>query len=453
MLEAYQSDLLFATIPESTKIADLNLVTSAIQYGGVSFEGNRLPFSLKPNVVSERDALHLANHLGVVRSTLNRLLKRLRRDLSESRDSPLVKFFGTYSKWFGLMASEKRSIDDIMLMRFDAARPRFGQFLAMETNSGCPGGVINCANVKQAWYLSETARSYESHFNIATYPVDRDTGFISFVLELASQLPSPNVAVCNFNGTYTNELSELSERSSRLAKEKGCGRIVTADLREVKVRDGVTYAGDTPVGILYNKIDATMVEPDDPEIGGWLDASASQSSVFLNSLAALYVGEAKSAFAALYDDAVRAHIAVSEQEVRALEESIAYTKRVCDMTCEEYADVQHNRHQYVLKADYESRGVGVYVGATTNKPEWERVLSDYISENGVAQRAIDIETREAEAQSYDCADLAVVEEFSGADAFFFGDTFAGLVGRAHQSSVFNVGNGGREVPTLIVKGQ
>jgi hypothetical protein len=44
----------------------------------------------------------------------------------------------------------------------------------------------------------------------------------------------------------------------------------------------------------------------------------------------------------------------------------------------------------------------------------------------------------------------VRQEFYGADWFFYGDTFSGCVSRAHVNKVFNVGNGGCEVPTIVL---
>jgi uncharacterized circularly permuted ATP-grasp superfamily protein len=445
----------FSSINPELFAADTANIRRTLLDKGVNFEGRTLPVSLKPNLIDAGEAHDLAADLALVRQALNKLVDGLRRELSAGRVGRLSAFFADYQQWFSIIASEARRLDPIMLMRFDTVRKAHGSFLAVEPNACCPGGVIHAARVRGAWLQTALGQRYASTFEIEESAVDDEYGFVQFVLSLAKQYPAKNVAVCNYNGVYTFELEALAEAGNVVRQnfDPGAGQIVFCDIRELSVRAGLTYAREIPVGVVYNKIDATMIRDGDPEIAGWQESCRSRSCDFLNSLGAIYLAESKSAFAALMDETIQNLINLDVTEVAAIKRRVPVTTSIPMLEQRGLSgNAVTNRHDYVLKPNYESRGVGVLVGRHTTEAIWIQALKAYGISGGVVQDAIDIETRLVREVSTATGDLVNQVEFFGADVFFFGADFAGIVGRSHTDPIINVGNGGREIPTLVISG-
>lgn len=434
---------------------DTAYIRRALHDKGVNFEGRTLPVSLKPNLIDAGVAHDLAADLALVRRALNKLIDSLRRELITGKASRLSAFFADYQQWFSIIVSEVRHLDPIMLMRFDTVRKAHGPFLAVEPNTCCPGGVIHSARVRRAWLQTTMGQQYASTFEIEETAIDDEYGFAKFLLSLAKQYPAKNVAVCNYNDVYKFELEALVEAGNVVKQnfDSDVGQIVFCDIRELSVLDGITYARDVPVGIVYNKIDATMIQNGDPEIAGWQESCRSPSCDFLNSLGAIYIAESKSAFAALMDESLQNLINLDAMEIAAIKRRVPATISIPTLEQDDLSrTIITNRHDYVLKPNYESRGVGVLVGRYTNEATWIQALKSYGLSGGVAQEVIDTETRLVLEAPTETSGLRSQVEFFGADVFFFGVAFAGIVGRSHTDPVINVGNGGREIPTLIVSG-
>ena len=419
---------------------------------GVNFEGREIPISLRPNVLSTDYVNSLSHDLAHVRRSIVKLVTRLRFDLQSGIRSSLADYFSHYDKWFNIIASERRSLPDVMLMRFDLATCIEGTLRAMESNAACPGGVIHCAHLRNAWLQTTIGKRMLATFDIRERAVDDPFGFVRFLITLAADLGGGHVAICNYNGIYTNELQSLVRASESLHIETNPGaRIIVVDVTDVTVSDGTVYAHDIPVRIIYNKIDPLMIDPDNPSLQGWIAASRTGTCDFLNSFGAMYIGEAKSVFAALSQIDFQNYLNLSSEQRAAIERRVCSTARVIDVYASaDYPHVATHRHEFVLKEDAATRGRGVIVGSDVTMTEWTSKMADYCDTNGVSQSALQIPTRSSLQLDEETGDFNNVREYYGSDAFFFGEEFAGLVSRCHSSSVFNVGNGGTEVPTIVV---
>lgn len=422
---------------------------------GVSFEGCDLPLSLRPTIFTQAELAELSLDLGIIRDCLNIVISRLKDDLSNNKESALTKFFSHYKLWYQSIAEESRTFEDIMLMRFDLALSDQDLWLAMEPNCACPGGVIHCAHIRQAWLSCEIGQAISEQVSLEERAIDNPDGFLLFLDSLAKKHQAKNVAICNYKGTYTNELSSLESRSETLfALGKTSGKVVLADIMDIEVKDGKTIANGVPVGIIYNKIDQLAVDPQSPQLKGWFDASKSDSCTFLNSLGAMYIGEAKSIFAAISNDQIVEEIGLTLSQVLAINRRIPKTVKVRDEWIAGRLDaLKENRHQYVLKEDAATRGEGVVIGEQSDLEFWKSKVTKYSQTNAIAQMVIDVPKRHVLNFDENSGSPLVEKEYYGADCFFFGGEFAGAVSRCHSSKVFNVGNGGQEVPTIVLKGR
>ena len=412
---------------------------------GIDFEERTLPMSLRPLVMNEAEVTATAKDLQLVRRAINRIIAQTRRDLSNEADTILTRFFSGYRKWFELIAKEERQLPDVMLMRFDTTLdPKFG-WQAMEPNTACPGGVIHCAYLRAAWQNSGLGVSLTIKIPIIERAIDDPSGFVRFLNGLIKTPDGDcHAVICNFNGTYTNELDSLVRRAHA---DRKSGRhnleISTADIRELEVIGDEIHFNGRRVNLIYNKLDPLEIDPHDPEIAAWISASQSSKCTFLNSFGAMYIGEAKSMFAALADPAIAEHANLTVREAAAVTSIVLPTYRVRDLTSERFTEAVTGRVAWVLKEDASTRGIGVELGDAHHADRWDKLLKDYFPRNGVIQRAVATPRRSTPGNKG--------EEFFGADWFFFGDTFSGCVSRAHESKVFNVGNGGCEVPVIVVR--
>lgn len=423
---------------------------------GISFEGRQLPVSLRPTIVSHGDIQNTAADLTVVRSALSKLLDRLVADLRAGLDTELVRFFNFYSRWFDLIAGESRRNPHVMLMRYDAVQTASTGFKVMEPNGACPGGVIHCAYIRDAWKQTSIGRDILTGVECVERECDSPDGFLRLLYQAAHPKMDPTIALCNYRGVFTNELSSLKRRNAILKQEGEVrGEVIVCDIEEIEVRGDTAFVGDQQIDVVYNKIDHLMINPSDPAIAGWIEASRLESCEFLNSNAALYIAEAKSIFAALWDAGVRDYLQLTPSQIRAIEHRIPRTRMLRGRPdSPSYTDLIHERQKYVLKADALTRGAGVHVGRLETADTWGEALLNLASTNAVIQDVLDVPTRENVEYFSAGANHSgsLHQEFWGVDFFFFRDRFAGVVGRCHGSMVFNVGSGGKEVPTFVAAG-
>jgi hypothetical protein len=198
-----------------------------------------------------------------------------------------------------------------------------------------------------------------------------------------------------------------------------------------------------------------MVDPADPEIQGWLRASRSRHVEFLNSLAAMYLTEAKRVLALLSDPAWRQTLGLDDDISGAIDQLIPFTRILPHPDGQDAQEVQflglleHHRHHLVLKPDALTRGQGVYIGGKLSREQWLSALRETAGNHGVVQLCINTPRREN--FSLRPGGLERSTDFYGVDLFYFDGDFGGPFGRSHDDMVFNVGNGGKVCPILVIR--
>ncbi|GLW33566.1 hypothetical protein [Actinoplanes regularis] len=433
------------------------LIADNLEGHGITFEGRDLPVSLMPTVVLAEDAANLARSGACVRDVLNRALDLFVEEHRQGKlDGPMHRFFTPYYKFWDLIAAEQRRLDHIQLMRYDAVSGTQGRWSFMETNTGCPGGVIHCARIRDAWMSTPFGEAVCAGEDLAEFAVDRPEGFVKFLAAKAAEIDSdsPNIAILNSHGVHTNELESLRRCHAEL-REQGvlpAGELLLGDIRDISVEGDRGYLRGKPVALIYNKLPARLIDPDNPELRGWIDASMCGRTEFLNSWGATFLTEAKRALALVSDPEWNAFLELTDEEIAIIQESVPYTRLVEDAVAasEGHASLLTGaKNSLVLKADLLTRGSGVYIGDGTSRNDWAKAVADTRAKHGVLQVKCDLPTRTALGVIDPSG--AAASEYFGVDAFFFGSQFAGLVSRSHTNQVFNVGNGGKESPVLIVK--
>ena len=92
--------------PDACRAAADEIHERLVQLGN-SFEGRRLPASLRPSLLPRSEVSRTATDLMTVRAVMNRMLGALACDIRGGTPcTPLAHFFSHYERWFDLIRFE-----------------------------------------------------------------------------------------------------------------------------------------------------------------------------------------------------------------------------------------------------------------------------------------------------------------------------------------------------------
>jgi hypothetical protein len=435
-------------------------IAAALRDAGVTQEGKTIPVSLLPTMLAEAELRSVAAHGLSIRGAMIEMIRAfVEEHRAGQRDGPLHRHFRPYDKWWDLIAGEVRRTDPIQLMRFDTIRQETGGWRFLESNTCCPGGVVHCGMIRNAWRGSPLGLDVLAGECPVDYPVDDPRSFVRHLVRVAheaSGVPEPTIAVCSYRGMYRNELSTIQRTHEAL--DIG-GELLVGDILDVECEaDGTVSLDGHTVHLLYNKIDPLAIDPDDLEIAGWVAASRSPEVEFLNSLGAMYLTEAKRTLAFLHDAESRNLLPSGRVIADAVESRIPWTRCLpglddptdtpATLSGRAISDLWLDRHRYVVKPDALTRGEGVHIGLERTPDEWLMAMVETINGSGIAQALVEIPKRYGLPAGGGAAPEC---QYWGVDLMFFGSEFAGPVSRARTEMVINVGAGGSESPTIVLR--
>jgi hypothetical protein len=434
----------------STTISHMN---SQLASFGVSFEGRDVPFSTIATGVPA-DTLRFAAAGGAqIHAALELMLDKFGTEhRSGYFDGPLHRLFTPFYKWWDLIASEQRRIRPINLMRFDAIVDDEDGWSFVENNTACPGGVITCSQIRDSWLSSALAASELREQEYDSYAVDHQDGFVKVLDDLlAGTEESGSIALLNYRGAHTNELAELKTEFDRL-KQSGdvsAEHMLLGDLRDLQCDGGEAFLDGVKVGLIYCKLPPFSLEPADPELQAWFNSLKSTQVQQVNSLGAMFLTEAKRSIAGLCEPQIQRELGLTSAMIDAIDSYYPRTWLASDQLAVHPENLAKDR--YVLKADSLTRGKGVFVADSgTSDAEWTESIKEVVRLHGVVQEKCKIPQRKVPFLNAQ-GTLDIVTEHFGVDLFFFAGHFGGVVGRSHTDQIFNVGNGGRETPVIILK--
>lgn len=437
------------------KIAFEEIKNSLSNYN-INFEGNKLPISITPTVLLHSNVAKASDSGKIIWRILNKAIDKFISEHNNNQvDSPLHKFFSPYQKWWDLIALEIRKLPQIQLMRYDAILDTKGNWSFIETNTNCPGGVIHCAKIRDAWKTSTVGKETCEGLNISEYPLDNPERFVYFLIEQARKINngSANIAILNYKNIYTNELNSLKNTHSYLVETGKIhdSTLTLGDIRELNFIDGITYLNGIKIDLVYNKMDNLMIDPLDSESKNWIYASQSKNCEFLNGIGAMFLSEAKRILALITDIKMIKYLDITEREIDTIRDLIPPTQLLEEIfpNDNEINIANLNKDIYVLKADCLTRGEGVILGNNILNTEWGNSVKKIKKHNGVSQVMCNIPTKNGYYID-DNNNLYKCSEYYGIDLFYLDGEFSGAVSRAHIDQVFNIGNGGKESPVIII---
>ncbi len=412
---------------------------------GVHFEGRPYPASPRPLVLSAEEAAAVTD----AARDLHALLERVAALYREHAD--VREFFPRYAHAEHWLAADTGTRPDVFVCRFDGALVD-GRFRIMETNTACPGGVIQNGIVHRRW---AQAVSEELGLDLTPFtdpPQAQDTGlFVRRLVALherkTGRFPE-SAAVVQLRGKYANEVDWISEGLTAAGVETEI-----ADARSfVRSREGTVLLDGRRIDLAYNKLDQVDLIRT-PEAVAYLDAAAAGDVTFVNGLLAQCVLNDKSVLALLTDERFRTLFGPAVQDV--IDRHIPWTRRVSsgattvpDGTRHDLAAyLRKDRARLIMKPADKTRGEGVVIGPFTDQPVWEAALDTALAapDTYVVQRYLPLAA--SDLRPYSGGRRCRMTH--GIDTYLFDGDFAAFQCRASLDPVVNIGKRGMLLPVVV----
>lgn len=423
-------------------------LTAEVGSAGLNFEGRPYPVSLRPYALEEHDARSIA---GIAERFVAVLDVAARLYCEDAEVRSLFPAYRNVER-FATALPELKPIAQIC--RLDGLVTEDGTYKILETNTDCPGGVIQNGLAARIWSKMSSPLSEGMNLTTSDQPFVADPDFFLKSLlaahEQRSGRPAKSASIVTFRGRFSNEVRQMVEGLNRL------GVVTTTDdaatLRVVGHQ--VITSDGRPIDLAYNKLDLRDLI-DDPSIEEYLNAAAQGYVTFLSPLICMWPLADKAVLALLSDPLFADRFSAEERAFCA--RHVPWTRFMVDGTTtalngesvDLFSYVLANRASLVLKPSNATRGQGVIVGPKVTQQEWEARLGEAIQDTPhVVQEYI--APKELTVLHPDSGRVETM--WSGLDAYVFGGKFAGFQARASLDPVMNVGQRGILMPVTINKG-
>lgn len=259
---------------------------------------------------------------------------------------------------------------------------------------------------------------------------------------------SPTIAVVDWEDVITRRDFELCvEYLTALGIET-----VITDPRRLEYRTGRLYHGETAITLVYRRVLLHELLERAEECAGLLNAYREGAVCMVNSPRSKLLHK-KTVFAMLSDN--RLGLTMSEHERRIVQETVPWTRIVCEGTTEFHGTtvdlpslLENERERFALKPADDYGGRGVVLGWETEPDHWPSAIETALRLPYVAQERVDVPT--AEFPVWTGEGVRPVTVAVDSDPLLFRGTMRGIVTRISESALLNVSAGtGSAVPTFV----
>lgn len=429
-----------ASFIEATKQVD-----EIIKEEEMVFNGEKLPFSLKPLIITSKERKYFQEVSESISSSLEKILSAYKND------NEIKRFFSYYKEFENLINLDPGYIKKIRIARLDTVWYGGENFKILEPNTCCPGGVVVLGRLKERYMELPFIREIFMNYNTKSFLCDSQASFIEEMVsayrEGGGEQKRPNIAFANYNGNYTYELTHMQ----KFAFDMGIDSVV-CDLRNLKIKGEKLYYKDFPIDIIYNKVDQLQLGKGD--IDDVLEAVRRNYVYSINSYISMFIGESKMTLALLTDEKFQAKY-LTEKEIEIINKHVPWTRKLEDnvtlyndkeISIMEFSS--KNKDNLVLKIDNETRGSNIFIGKNMAQDIWDSLIQASKNKNYIIQEYCPIP--KISVPKVNNKTIEYVNRMFGIDMFIFGGKFAGVVSRISEKDIINVGQGGFEQPVVEV---
>jgi hypothetical protein len=338
----------------------------------------------------------------------------------------------------------------VQLCRFDCAWYGGSSFKIMETNTACPGGVVQIPMATRQWLESPWAAELLDGMTVVPYRMLGDPHAFTRALVSSASAAGYEVAsaaVVNLRGVYTYELEWIVRSFLDLGIDAQ-----QCDARSMRDVGGRVRAAGHEYELLYNKLDPLMLL-EDAAAAEYLDMFRRRHAYFVNSLVAQTITEDKAVLAAMSDPRFEALFDVRQREL--IREHVPWTRFMEEgmtldpdgVSTDLFTYVASNRKRLVLKPANLTRGERVLVGPHVMDSDWQRGLAMARKDRYVAQEYTPLPRLDIPADSGTGFNTVNVD----LSCYMLDGNLAGFFSRCSADPVVNLGHGGSCVPVVQVE--
>ena len=327
-----------------------------------------------------------------------------------------------------------------------------GRYQLLEHNADCPAGTLFTPRLNTI-----VRRLLGDHAPRPRLAMDSADPFTALLLSVGRAVASgraPAFAVLQIRGRANRESHEVAA----VLRMAGCTCEVV-DPRDLALSSDGWIAAGCRLDVIWNKINtaawAVLVQ-EAPELVGWFATAMQHSAApcHINSFAARYVAESKTALAVLRSDVLARWLTAEEQELIA--RLVPWTERLVRDGEVAYEGVRwplgrlvlERRPELVLKQCYDIRGDGVTIGRSTADDAWAAAIEAAWDTGAVLQRYVP-PTRYPVRQ---LGDLTTQLLFTSLDSFVFDGQLVGFGSKASARDKVNLFQGGTKLAVVVGDG-
>jgi len=439
---SYLNDLLNNT--DLTKKQNKNL-WRFLKKENCAFKGEPMPFLLKPNFVSPKQAKRMQHAVEKMSAALNKFINLY---LENNEVQKIMKFSKIEHELFSI--DPGYSIP-LVIARHDAFLNDY-TIKFLEFNCDSPAGIAY-SDVMEDGFKELFQNNKFSYYWKIEYINRQELFFDAFIKcykEFRESNPSfpsnPTIAIVDWLDSACYSEFELMQK---FFEEKGYKTIIT-DPRLLKISGNNLTADDEPIHFIYRRvITRELIEKLD-EVQDLIQGIKKGLVCICNPFRSFIVGNKK--VLALLKEPRFQHI-FDQEEIDLIEKLIPWTKVLKDhkvtyddFTIDLRTFISENKDKFVIKPASSYGGKDVFLGNETEQNVWDKKIKENIkSEDWVVQEYVNI-PQEIYPEIGKSVNLKLKKV--NVNPFAFCGKYGGTISRVSDNSVINVSAGGGLVPTM-----
>jgi len=334
------------------------------------YKGAPVPFLYIPKIFTKKDIIKFNDIVINIFDIVNRMIN-LYLEKEEVR-----AFFGFDKRLEELILMEHRYTANVPMGRFDIFYYPDGGFKFCELNtdgsSAMNEDMVLSSILSKSAIMDEISEQYEVNsfelFDTWVKEVQR------IYDESGGKEETPVVAIVDFiDKSSSIEFKEFKERFDQHGFD-----CLIVDPRNITVNDGLMYAEDKKIDIVYRRLVTRDMMERIEEIQEFIEGLKNNKTCVIGPIKSQIV-HTKRFFEALYQEEIRAYY--TAEELVFIDNHIPYTKKLAKD--DHYNEYIENKDKFILKPTDLYASKGVYAGKDHTMEEWQAILdtsleSDYM---------------------------------------------------------------------------
>lgn len=428
--------------------ADVEQLQADFLARGILFAGKAMPAHLRPHFFSRAQRRHLeAAATGVLQAAL-----AAEKGLWDGNREALYDALRVQDAERRLLRIHPGYDDPVVWTRLDAFPTPDGIFF-LEFNHDAPAGIGYSAAMTEIYLDLPIVRRFAERYFLE--PDEPRPALLAALLATYRNFGGrrhPNIGIVDWTDVRTSS-DQIILRDYFIREGY---HAVIADPREVVLRNGQLYAGDTRLDIVYRRVVTSELLTKLDETRDFTTAYETRAACFVNSFRCR-VSENKAFFAFLTDPSQLSFL--SDEARSTLLKHLPWTRIVAEQhthlpdgqRVDLCPHVARHRQDFVLKPADAYGGTNVYVGSDTDDSTWEQALRQAVQDDAlwVVQQRVPTPVETFPIHQADGTFVFRPMKYN-ANPFYLGGQIAGAVVRTSESAVINVSAGGGSIPTFTV---